>query len=78
MIKVIVKSNTTRREIIAEVSDTPASVFDNAEVGTDGSMMNINGTILHAADLHSPFSALGVADGTTINLNSVVKADGAC
>ena len=77
MIKVIVKSNTTRQEVIAEVTKTPAQILEQANVGMSNSVANLNGTPLTATDLHSTFEMLGVADGSTLNLNSIVKADGA-
>lgn len=77
MIKVLVKTNTTRQEVIAEVTETPAQVFEEANAGVSGAMVNLNGTVLTATDLNSTFEALGVADGATVNLNSIVKADGA-
>lgn len=77
MIKVLVKTNTTRQEIITETTDTPAIVFEKANAGVSGAMVNLNGTVLTATDLNSTFEALGVADGATVNLNSIVKADGA-
>ena len=77
MIKVLVKTNTTRQEVIAEVTETPAQVFEEANAGVSGAMVNLNGTVLTATDLNSTFEALCVADGATVNLNSIVKADGA-
>lgn len=77
MIKVQLKTNTLREDINADITSTPASVFDTAGVGTAGSSINLNGTILTATDLNSTFEALGIADGTTANLNCVIKADGA-
>lgn len=77
MIKVLVKTNTTRQEVIAEVTETPAQAFEQADAGVAGAMVNLNGTVLTATDLNSTFEALGVADGATVNLNSIVKADGA-
>lgn len=77
MIKVLVKTNTTRQEVITEVTKTPAQAFEEANAGVSGAMVNLNGTVLTATDLNSTFEALGVADGATVNLNSIVKADGA-
>lgn len=77
MIKVLVKTNTLRREVTADVTSTPAAVFEDAGAGVAGAMVNLNGTVLSAADLHVPFENLGIEDGTTVNLNSIVKADGA-
>lgn len=77
MIKVLVKTNTARREIITEAESTPNAVFNDMGVSIAGSMVNLNGTLLSATDLNSSFSALGVTDGSSVNLNSIVKADGA-
>lgn len=77
MIKVHVKTNTARQEVVAEVTDTPMQVLERANVGISRSMININGATLTATDLHSAFEALGVTDGDTVYLNSIVKADGA-
>ena len=77
MIKVLVKTNTTRQEVITAVTKTPAQVFEDANAGVSGAMVNLNGTVLTATDLNSTFEHLGVADGATVNLNSIVKADGA-
>lgn len=77
MIKVLVKTNTVRREVVADVNSTPNAVLEDMGVSVAGSVVNLNGTILTATDLNSTFTALGTADGTTVNLNSIVKADGA-
>lgn len=77
MIQVNVRTNTTRKTCNVEVTDTPKSVFDSVGVDVSRSMTNLNGVTLTATDLNSTFAALGVSDGTTANLNSIVKADGA-
>lgn len=77
MIQVQVRTNTTRKTRNVDVNSTPASVFDELEISPAGSMINLNGTILTATDMQSTFAALGVTDGSTVNLNSIVKADGA-
>lgn len=78
MIKVIIKTSNIRgKEVMAEVTDTPAKVFDDLGVGLSGSSINLNGIILAASDLNQSFEALGTSDGATVNLNAVVKSDGA-
>ena len=57
MIKVLVKTNTTRQEVITEVTKTPAQVFEEANAGVSGAMVNLNGTVLSATDLNSTFEA---------------------
>lgn len=78
MITVKFSSNFINRKIVMkEVTDTPATVFE--ELGTDpvGSMVSINGNVLSNADLGKTFEENGVADGEEIYLRAVVKADGA-
>lgn len=77
MISINVRTNTTRRTVSVDVTSTPRDVF--AELGTDTStsMVNLDGAILSAADFGKSFEELRVADGSTANLNAIVKADGA-
>ena len=75
MIKVIVKTSTERKEKTKNITDTPLSCFDNDT--EPNSHINLNGTTLTLKELNETFEALGVQDGSTVNLNSVVKADGA-
>lgn len=77
MIKVLVKTNVVRQEVVTEVTSTPNSVFNDLGISIAGSMVNLNGAILYGVDLSSSFAALGVTDGSTVNLNSIIKADGA-
>ncbi|MBR4335765.1 MAG: hypothetical protein IKP74_04855 [Clostridia bacterium] len=77
MISINVRTNTQRRTVNEDITATPKQVFEELGVDTSTSMVNLNGTILSGADFNKSFEALGVADGTTANLNAIVKADGA-
>lgn len=77
MISVNVRTNTTRRTVNKDITDTPRQVFNELGVDTSTSMVNLNGTILSGADFDKSFESLGVADGSTASLNAIVKADGA-
>lgn len=77
MISVNVRTNTTKRTVNEDITATPRSVFTELGVDTSTSMVNLNGTILSGSDFDNSFEALGIADGTTANLNAIVKADGA-
>jgi len=76
MINVKVNTNTGRETYTKEITDTPASLIQEAEISIAGAQLNLDGVILYATDLQSTFEALGVKDGTTVNFNSVIKADG--
>lgn len=77
MISINVRTNTVRRTVSEDVTATPRQVFDDLGVDTSSSMVNLNGTMLSGADFNKTFEELGIADGATANLNSIVKADGA-
>lgn len=77
MLSINVRTNTTRRTVSEDVTATPKQVFAELGVDTSTSMVNLNGTILSGADFNKTFEELGVEDGTTANLNAIVKADGA-
>ena len=77
MIQINVRTNTVRRTVNCEVTDTPASVFAGIGVDTSASSVNLNGATFCAADHNKTFAELGIADGETANLNCIVKADGA-
>jgi len=77
MISLNVRTNSVRKTVTAEITDTPRQVFADNNIDISSSMLNLDGTTLSATDLGSTFEALGVADGTSANLNAIVKADGA-
>ena len=77
MIKVIVKNNVAREEVVTETTSTPLSIFNEKGIDVAGSQVNLNGRILTSSEYSSTFEALGITDGSTVSLNSVVKADGA-
>jgi len=77
MIKVLVKNNTIREEVITDLQATPLSIFNQKGIDISGSQVNLNGVILTSERFNSTFESLGVADGASVSLNSVVKADGA-
>ena len=77
MISINVRTNTTRRTVSRDITDTPRKVFNDLGVNFSTSMVNLDGTILSGADMDVSFDKLGVADGGSVNLNAIVKADGA-
>lgn len=76
MIKIIVKTTTTKKDTTVDLSSTPLSVFQEFGIGLQGSVANLNGAPLTTSELNLSFDKLGVTDGSTVYLNSVVKADG--
>lgn len=77
MISVNVKSATTRTTKNVDVTSTPAQVFESAGVSLGNAHINLNGVQLTATDLQATFAQLGVTDGARVDLNAIVKADGA-
>lgn len=77
MISINVRSNGARRTVSEDVNTTPRAVFDELDIDTSTSMVNLDGAPLSAGDFAKTFAQLGVAEGATVNLNAIVKADGA-
>ena len=77
MIQVNVKTNTARRTVTTEVTSTPSSVFSELGFDLSSSKVNLNGMQLSVGDMNSTFEQLGIADGASVGLNAIVKADGA-
>lgn len=77
MIKVIVKSNFVRKEVTAELTQTPQEIFSNLGIDPAGASQTLNGSFLSAVQLNTPFESLDIQDGSVAYLSSIVKADGA-
>lgn len=77
MISINVRTSTTRRTVTADITSTPKSVFSELGIDTTGTHTNLDGAILSAADMNQTFERLGIADGSAVSMNSIVKADGA-
>ena len=77
MIQVNVKTNTARRTVNTSIDNTPAGVFSELGFDLSSSKVNLNGMQLSVGDMNSTFEQLGVADGASVGLNAIVKADGA-
>lgn len=71
-------SDSSRRygdQMVNEAVDTPRSLFEKLGVNYQRGQSSLNGTILTADKMDTPFAALGVTGRAT--LNSIVKGDGA-
>ncbi len=77
MLSVNVRTNTAKRTVSEDITSTPRQVFDELGVDVSTSMVNLSGTILSGSDLNKTFEELGAVDGKAVNLNAIVKADGA-
>lgn len=78
MIRIEVKNNQGGKKINAELTDTPASLFEKFEVSTASSQVTLNGRILSKDELDDTLGQLGVEEGSQGNiLSAIVKADGA-
>jgi hypothetical protein len=76
-ITVNLNTNTIRPTVIKELDDTPFSVLEEFGISTKSNSINLDGVFLKTEDeLKQTFAQLGVKDGGTVNLNSIVKADG--
>ena len=76
MIKVIIKTTSVRREITANLSDTPRSLFDEQGIDIESGIINLDGAPLCFVELNKPLGELGIAEGAICSLNCIVKAYG--
>jgi len=76
MIEIEVRTNDVRTKVIKDTSTTPAEVFGELGINVSGTMVNLDGKNLSATELGTSFASLGVADGTTVGLRAIIKADG--
>lgn len=77
MININIRTNTTRMTVATDITSTPREIFNDNDIDTSTSMVNLDGAPLTAADFGKTFEELNVEDGSTVNLNAIVKADGA-
>lgn len=77
MISVNVRTNSTRKTVSTDITTTPKALFAELGIDTSTSMINLDGAPITGADFSKTFEELGIADGTTVGLSAIVKADGA-
>ena len=77
MLSINLRTNTMRKTVTTDITTTPREFFEEQGVDTSTSMVNLRGVVLSAGDFDKTFEELNVEDGTTVNLNAIVKADGA-
>lgn len=77
MINLSIGTNTERKNVIVEPTQTLADVLSENNVNVGGCALHLNGTLIAGADTEETFEGLGIADGTKAMLIAVVKADSA-
>ena len=77
MIQVNVRTNSARKTVTTDVTNTPANIFAEAGLDVSNSKVNLSGLQLTVSDMNTSFERLGVKDGASVHLNAIVKADGA-
>jgi hypothetical protein len=77
MINLTIGTNTERRTVIVEPTETLASVLSANNVITSNAAIHLNGSLIPGCDMQCTFDELGVEDDTEAMLIAVVKADSA-
>lgn len=77
MIKVTVKSNTTRDTDVFELDNTPAQAFAKFGIEANSNLFYIDGRTISNGGANKTFAELGIEDGTEHTLSAIVKAEGA-
>jgi hypothetical protein len=77
MINVSIRTTGERKQAVVEVTTTISTVLTDNSIDTAGKVFQINGANLQTSELGKSFADCGVADGATVMLSAVVKADSA-
>lgn len=77
MINLSIGTNTERKNVMVEPTQTLSEVLSAQGVNVNGCALHLNGSMIAGADTQETFAALGVIDGTKATLIAVIKADSA-
>lgn len=77
MINLTIGTNTERKTVIVQPTETLADVLAANDVITTSAAIHLNGSLIPGCDMNCTFDELGVADDTSAMLIAVVKADSA-
>ena len=77
MINLTIGTNTERKTVVVEPTDTLQDVLRENNVNTGSAAIHLNGSLIPGCDLDQTFEDLGVEDDTQAMLIAVVKADSA-
>ena len=77
MINLTIGTNTQRTTVIVEQDETLQSILSDNNINVTGTALHLNGTLIAGVDTDKSLVELGIADGTSAVLISVIKADSA-
>jgi sulfur carrier protein ThiS len=77
MIRLLVGTNTERKNVNVNPEDTLKSVLDREHINVTGSALHLDGSLIPGVDATKTFTQLGLQDGSEHMLIAVVKADSA-
>lgn len=77
MIRLTIGTNTERKTVLVEPTETLHDILVNNEVNTTGAALHLNGSLIPGAAMHDTLEELDILDNTSVSLIAVVKADSA-
>ena len=77
MINVSIRTTADRKSTVVEVGTKISQVLADNSIDTAGKVFQLNGAGLQTSELGKTFEDCGIADGATVMLSAVVKADSA-
>lgn len=77
MIRLTIGTNTERKTVLVEPTETLSNILRNNEVNTAGAALHLNGSLIPGAALDDTLEELDILDNTSVSLIAVVKADSA-
>lgn len=77
MIRLTIGTNTQRKTVVVEPTETLSDILDSNDVSTVGAALHLNGSLIAGAAVEDTLEELGVPDNSNAMLIAVVKADSA-
>ena len=77
MVRLTLGTNTNRKTVMVEVTETLEDILEENNVSTTGASVHLNGMIVLPDEMDCTLEELDVEDETDASLITVVKADSA-
>lgn len=77
MIQVRITTNTARKTVTVEPTQTLMDAFDAAGVSVGNAVVYVDGMVVNANEQYDTLTEIGVEDESTIQVSAIVKADSA-
>lgn len=77
MVQVRITTNTTRKTVTVEPTQSLNDAFDAAGVSVGNAVVYVDGMVVSDNEQYDALTEIGVEDESTIQVSAIVKADSA-